>query len=129
MTTSVGLFLLIEKMNSLVFFCGEFLQAYKPLKTFIALVALEVWSNNDLISVTNPAGANLDAFMKWRNSDLVKRTKHDNAHLIRSVYATHSVSSRLELSSIICFCTCIVQHRTCVHMIYKTTVSQTRISL
>lgn len=59
------------------------LQAYKPLKTFIALVGLEIWSNRDLISVTPPAGANLDAFMKWRNSELVKRKKHDNAHLIR----------------------------------------------
>lgn len=59
------------------------LQAYKPLRTFIALVGLEIWSNRDLISVTPPAGANLDAFMKWRNSELVKRKKHDNAHLIR----------------------------------------------
>lgn len=59
--------------------------AYKPLKTFIALVGLEIWSNRDLISVTPPAGANLDAFMKWRNSELVKRKKHDNAHLISGI--------------------------------------------
>ncbi|XP_070689915.1 disintegrin and metalloproteinase domain-containing protein 28 [Pempheris klunzingeri] len=59
--------------------------AYKPLKTFIALVGLEIWSNGDLISVTPPAGANLDAFMKWRNSELVKRKKHDNAHLISGI--------------------------------------------
>uniref|UniRef100_A0A3B4TPN5 ADAM metallopeptidase domain 28 n=1 Tax=Seriola dumerili TaxID=41447 RepID=A0A3B4TPN5_SERDU len=57
--------------------------AYKPLRTFVALVGLEIWNNNDLISVTPPAGANLDAFMKWRNSELVKKKKHDNAHLIR----------------------------------------------
>uniref|UniRef100_A0A673CR70 Zinc metalloproteinase-disintegrin-like lachestatin-2 n=1 Tax=Sphaeramia orbicularis TaxID=375764 RepID=A0A673CR70_9TELE len=59
--------------------------AYKPLRTFIALVGLEIWSNRDLISVTPPAGANLDAFMKWRNSELVKRKKHDNAHLISGI--------------------------------------------
>uniref|UniRef100_A0A3B3U454 ADAM metallopeptidase domain 28 n=1 Tax=Poecilia latipinna TaxID=48699 RepID=A0A3B3U454_9TELE len=58
--------------------------AYKPLKTFIGLVGLEVWSNTDLISVTNPANANLEAFKNWRNSELAKRIKHDNAHLIRS---------------------------------------------
>uniref|UniRef100_A0A7N8X3V8 ADAM metallopeptidase domain 28 n=1 Tax=Mastacembelus armatus TaxID=205130 RepID=A0A7N8X3V8_9TELE len=58
---------------------------YKPLRTFIALVGLEIWSNGDLITVTPPAGANLDAFMKWRNSDLVKRIKHDNAHLISAI--------------------------------------------
>uniref|UniRef100_A0A4W6G888 ADAM metallopeptidase domain 28 n=1 Tax=Lates calcarifer TaxID=8187 RepID=A0A4W6G888_LATCA len=59
--------------------------AYKPFRTFIALVGLEVWSNGDLISVTPPAGANLDAFMKWRNTELVKRKKHDNAHLISGI--------------------------------------------
>ncbi|XP_030274310.1 disintegrin and metalloproteinase domain-containing protein 28 [Sparus aurata] len=59
--------------------------AYKPLRTFVALVGLEIWSNSDQITVTPPAGANLDAFMKWRNSVLVKRTKHDNAHLISGI--------------------------------------------
>ncbi|KAG7222164.1 hypothetical protein INR49_016736 [Caranx melampygus] len=59
--------------------------AYKPLRTFIALVGLEIWSNNDLITVTPPAGANLDAFKKWRNSELVKKKKHDNAHLISGI--------------------------------------------
>ncbi|XP_034396748.1 zinc metalloproteinase-disintegrin-like lachestatin-2 [Cyclopterus lumpus] len=58
---------------------------YKPLRTFIALVGLEIWSGQDMIPVTPPAGANLDAFMKWRNSVLVKRKKHDNAHLISGI--------------------------------------------
>uniref|UniRef100_A0A8D3B699 ADAM metallopeptidase domain 28 n=1 Tax=Scophthalmus maximus TaxID=52904 RepID=A0A8D3B699_SCOMX len=59
--------------------------AYKPMRTFIALVGLEIWSKADQISVTPPAGANLDAFMRWRNSELVKRKKHDNAHLISGI--------------------------------------------
>ncbi|KAM4576585.1 disintegrin and metalloproteinase domain-containing protein 28 [Odontesthes bonariensis] len=59
--------------------------AYKPLRTYIALVGIEIWSYMDLISVTSPAGANLDAFMRWRNSDLMKRKKHDNAHLISGI--------------------------------------------
>ncbi|KAM4746388.1 disintegrin and metalloproteinase domain-containing protein 28 [Anableps anableps] len=76
----------LTKMRQRIFEMVNFINmAYKPLKTFIGLVGLEVWSKNDLISVTNPAGANLDAFMKWRNSDLVKRTKHDNAHLISGI--------------------------------------------
>lgn len=58
-------------------------QAYKPLRTFVALVGMEIWSSGDQISVTPPAGANLEAFRKWRNDHLVKRKKHDNAHLIR----------------------------------------------
>lgn len=49
----------------------------------MALVGTEVWSSGDQISVTPPAGANLEAFRKWRNDHLVKRKKHDNAHLIR----------------------------------------------
>ncbi|XP_061907495.1 disintegrin and metalloproteinase domain-containing protein 28 [Entelurus aequoreus] len=58
---------------------------YKPLRTFIALVGLEIWSNGDLISITPPASANLNAFMNWRNSELSKRKKHDNAHLISGI--------------------------------------------
>uniref|UniRef100_A0A8C5NEX9 Zinc metalloproteinase-disintegrin-like crotastatin n=1 Tax=Gouania willdenowi TaxID=441366 RepID=A0A8C5NEX9_GOUWI len=59
--------------------------AYKPLQTFIALVGIEIWSNRDQISVTPPAGKNLNAFMNWRNSELMTRKKHDNAHLISAI--------------------------------------------
>ncbi|CAJ1068776.1 disintegrin and metalloproteinase domain-containing protein 28 isoform X2 [Xyrichtys novacula] len=59
--------------------------AYKPLNTFVALVGLEIWSKKDFISVTPPAGANLDAFKNWRKSDLNSRQKHDVAHLISGI--------------------------------------------
>ncbi|KAL2092452.1 hypothetical protein ACEWY4_012250 [Coilia grayii] len=58
---------------------------YKPLNTFIALTGLEIWTDSDKISVTPPAGATLDSFTKWRNSDLWKRKRHDNAHLITAI--------------------------------------------
>ncbi|XP_031426298.1 disintegrin and metalloproteinase domain-containing protein 28 [Clupea harengus] len=58
---------------------------YKPLNTFIALTGLEIWTDSDKISVTSPAGATLDSFTKWRNSDLRKRKRHDNAHLITAI--------------------------------------------
>ncbi|XP_008333884.1 zinc metalloproteinase-disintegrin-like batroxstatin-3 [Cynoglossus semilaevis] len=75
-----------NKLRKRIFEVVNFVNmAYKPLRTFIALVGLEIWSNGDQIAVTPPAGANLDAFMKWRNSELVKRTKHDNAHLISGI--------------------------------------------
>uniref|UniRef100_I3KGH4 ADAM metallopeptidase domain 28 n=1 Tax=Oreochromis niloticus TaxID=8128 RepID=I3KGH4_ORENI len=75
-----------KKMRQRIFEIVNFVNmVYKPLRTFIALVGLEIWSNGDLISVTPPAGANLDAFMKWRNSELVTRIKHDNAHLISGI--------------------------------------------
>ncbi|XP_041957666.1 disintegrin and metalloproteinase domain-containing protein 28 [Alosa sapidissima] len=58
---------------------------YKSLNTFIALTGLEVWTDSDKISVTPPAGATLDGFTKWRNSDLKKRKRHDNAQLITGI--------------------------------------------
>uniref|UniRef100_A0A3Q2WHJ5 ADAM metallopeptidase domain 28 n=1 Tax=Haplochromis burtoni TaxID=8153 RepID=A0A3Q2WHJ5_HAPBU len=75
-----------KKMRQRIFEIVNFVNmVYKPLRTFIALVGLEIRTNGDLISVTPPAGANLDAFMKWRNSELVTRIKHDNAHLISGI--------------------------------------------
>ncbi|XP_029916617.1 disintegrin and metalloproteinase domain-containing protein 28 isoform X2 [Myripristis murdjan] len=55
---------------------------YKPLNTFVSLVGLDVWSSRDLISVSSSADASLDAFINWRKTELVKRTKHDIAYLI-----------------------------------------------
>uniref|UniRef100_UPI0037E972E4 disintegrin and metalloproteinase domain-containing protein 28 n=1 Tax=Semicossyphus pulcher TaxID=241346 RepID=UPI0037E972E4 len=76
----------LEKLRKRMFEIVNFVNlAYKPLKTFVALVGLEVWSNGDLISVTPPAGANLNAFSKWRNSVLIKRKKHDNAHMVSGI--------------------------------------------
>lgn len=76
----------LTQMRKRIFEVVNFVNmAYKPLRTFIALVGLEIWSDRDLISVTPPAGANLDAFRTWRSSDLLKRKKHDNAHLISGI--------------------------------------------
>ncbi|XP_030647675.1 disintegrin and metalloproteinase domain-containing protein 28 [Chanos chanos] len=58
---------------------------YRPLNTFIALTGLAVWKQQDMISVTSSAGANLDKFTEWRNSELVKVKRHDNAHLISAI--------------------------------------------
>lgn len=81
---SLSMLFYLKILNKLCSLSAALLQVYKPLRTFIALVGLEIWSNGDLISITPPAGANLNAFMTWRNSELLKRKKHDNAHLIRS---------------------------------------------
>ncbi|KAL6113893.1 adam28 [Pungitius sinensis] len=58
---------------------------YKPMRTFIALVGLEIWSDRDLFTVTPPAGANLNAFMVWRNTELLNRKQHDNAQLLSGI--------------------------------------------
>ncbi|XP_069037538.1 zinc metalloproteinase/disintegrin-like HR1a isoform X1 [Lepisosteus oculatus] len=59
--------------------------AYRPQNTFIALTGLEVWTDQDKISVTEPAGQTLDQFTSWRNSQLVKSKKHDNAQLLTAI--------------------------------------------
>lgn len=58
---------------------------YKPLHTFVALIGLEIWTDADKIVVSTASGDTLTAFTKWRNDDLIKRKKHDNAHLITFV--------------------------------------------
>uniref|UniRef100_A0A8C9U7P9 ADAM metallopeptidase domain 28 n=1 Tax=Scleropages formosus TaxID=113540 RepID=A0A8C9U7P9_SCLFO len=50
-----------------------------------ALIGLEIWTDQDKISVTTPAGSTLDAFTNWRNNYLLKTKPHDNAHLISGI--------------------------------------------
>ncbi|XP_061117392.1 zinc metalloproteinase-disintegrin-like batroxstatin-1 [Conger conger] len=57
---------------------------YKPLNTFVALIGLEIWTDEDKSSVTAPAGATLNAFTTWRNK-MVKGKPHDNAQLLTAI--------------------------------------------
>lgn len=63
------------------------LQYYKPLNIRVALIGLEVWTNQDLISVSDNPHSTLAAFLSWRSKQLHK-LPNDNAQLITSV--THS---------------------------------------
>ncbi|KAK6468397.1 zinc metalloproteinase-disintegrin-like EoMP06 isoform X1 [Huso huso] len=75
-----------DAVRSRVFEILNFINVvYKPLRTFVALVGLEVWTDTDKIQVTAPAGQTLDAFTKWRNAELVKTRKHDNAQLLTAI--------------------------------------------
>ncbi|KAF7687655.1 zinc metalloproteinase-disintegrin-like crotastatin [Silurus meridionalis] len=76
----------VNKVRMRIFEIVNFVNAvYKPLNTFIALVGLIVWTDSDKIVVTAPAGQTLEKFTAWRNSELVKQQKHDNAHLITGI--------------------------------------------
>lgn len=76
----------IPALRKRVFEIINFVNAvYKPLNTFIALTGFEVWTDSDKASVTSPAGATLDSFTKWRNNDLRKRKRHDNAQLLTAI--------------------------------------------
>uniref|UniRef100_A0A8C3NGV3 Uncharacterized protein n=1 Tax=Geospiza parvula TaxID=87175 RepID=A0A8C3NGV3_GEOPR len=55
---------------------------YKAINTHVALVGLEVWTDGDKFPLSRDAGFTLEAFSKWRQSDLLKRKRNDNAQLI-----------------------------------------------
>nr|CAH65319.1 hypothetical protein RCJMB04_17j13 [Gallus gallus] len=55
---------------------------YKAVNIYVALIGLEIWTDNDKCSLSPIAGSTLDNFSKWRNSDLLKRKRNDNAQLI-----------------------------------------------
>ncbi|XP_032568444.1 disintegrin and metalloproteinase domain-containing protein 28 [Chiroxiphia lanceolata] len=55
---------------------------YKAISIHVALVGLEVWTDGDKRPLSRNAGITLDAFAKWRRSDLLKRKGNDNAQLI-----------------------------------------------
>lgn len=61
------------------------LQVYKAINIYVALIGLEIWTDNDKCSLSPIAGSTLDSFSKWRNSDLLKRKRNDNAQLITYV--------------------------------------------
>uniref|UniRef100_UPI0037E8A58C disintegrin and metalloproteinase domain-containing protein 8 n=1 Tax=Semicossyphus pulcher TaxID=241346 RepID=UPI0037E8A58C len=55
---------------------------YRPLNIRIMLVGLEIWTHRDQIVVDGQSETTLDNFLMWRQSDLLRRTKHDNAQFV-----------------------------------------------
>uniref|UniRef100_A0A194ARB5 Metalloproteinase (Type I) 2a n=1 Tax=Agkistrodon contortrix contortrix TaxID=8713 RepID=A0A194ARB5_AGKCO len=60
-------------------------EIYRPLNIQFALVGLEIWSNQDLITVTSVSDDTLEAFGDWRQTDLLNRISHDNAQLLTAI--------------------------------------------
>ncbi|KAK3573377.1 hypothetical protein QTP86_024601 [Hemibagrus guttatus] len=58
---------------------------YRPLNIRVMLVGLEVWSNRDRFDVSSDPGETLDRFLKWRQTELLPRKKHDNAQFVTGV--------------------------------------------
>ncbi|CAN9508681.1 unnamed protein product [Ophioblennius macclurei] len=55
---------------------------YRPLNIRIILVGLEIWTQEDFIEVDLDSETTLDNFLSWRQNDLLKRIKHDNAQFV-----------------------------------------------
>ncbi|XP_063629788.1 disintegrin and metalloproteinase domain-containing protein 12-like [Cydia splendana] len=55
---------------------------YAPLNIFIALVGVEIWSENDEIVLEEDGDATLNKFLHYRKTVLVTRIPNDNAQLL-----------------------------------------------
>ncbi|XP_052428928.1 disintegrin and metalloproteinase domain-containing protein 8-like [Carassius gibelio] len=58
---------------------------YRPLNLRVRLVGLEIWSNRNLIDVSDIPKVTLERFLLWRQDSLLKRKKHDNAQFVTGV--------------------------------------------
>ncbi|XP_029977646.1 zinc metalloproteinase-disintegrin-like jararhagin [Sphaeramia orbicularis] len=57
-------------------------KVYRALNIRIMLVGLEIWTNKNKMDVDLNSEATLDNFLMWRQTDLLKRVKHDNAQFV-----------------------------------------------
>ncbi|XP_066570617.1 zinc metalloproteinase-disintegrin-like berythractivase isoform X2 [Amia ocellicauda] len=57
---------------------------YRPLKTFLALTGLEVWTDQDKFVVEAAAGNTLGKFTDWGKANLQDK-RHDNAQLLTAI--------------------------------------------
>ncbi|XP_067397557.1 disintegrin and metalloproteinase domain-containing protein 20-like [Emydura macquarii macquarii] len=55
---------------------------YDPLGVRVFLVGLEIWTQNNLITLDNSISVLLSTFNKWREKELPSRLPHDAGHLI-----------------------------------------------
>ncbi|XP_060883770.1 snake venom metalloproteinase-disintegrin-like mocarhagin [Labrus mixtus] len=55
---------------------------YRTLNIRVMLVGLEIWSSGNFINVDDNSEIALDHFLMWRQSDLLRRVKHDNAQFV-----------------------------------------------
>ncbi|XP_057196287.1 disintegrin and metalloproteinase domain-containing protein 15 isoform X1 [Triplophysa rosa] len=55
---------------------------YRPLNVRVALMGLEIWSDQDKIKVDKSPTDTLNRFLDWRTRELLPRLRHDNAQLI-----------------------------------------------
>ena len=72
-------FIFFNKFCIFLFFSS---QMYIMLNIRIVLVGLEIWTNENLISMAGGAGDVLSNFVQWREKFLITRRRHDSAQLI-----------------------------------------------
>ncbi|XP_013929562.1 PREDICTED: zinc metalloproteinase-disintegrin-like VLAIP-B [Thamnophis sirtalis] len=58
---------------------------FRILNIHLALIGIEIWSNEDQIDVQPAASVTLDSFARWRETDLLPRKRNDNAQLLTGI--------------------------------------------
>uniref|UniRef100_A0A098M142 Metalloproteinase (Type III) 3d n=1 Tax=Hypsiglena sp. JMG-2014 TaxID=1550645 RepID=A0A098M142_9SAUR len=73
---------------------------YTVLRIHIALIGLEIWSDQDKIDVKSNSSVTLDLFGAWRKKDLLPRRRNDNAQLLTSIDFDGNTVGRAYVGSI-----------------------------
>ncbi|XP_060624575.2 disintegrin and metalloproteinase domain-containing protein 9-like [Anolis sagrei] len=55
---------------------------FSPLNIQVVLIGVEIWTSENPIDVTGPAGDVLSKFVAWRQNVLTKRPRNDVSHLL-----------------------------------------------
>uniref|UniRef100_A0A3B4AB59 ADAM metallopeptidase domain 8b n=1 Tax=Periophthalmus magnuspinnatus TaxID=409849 RepID=A0A3B4AB59_9GOBI len=79
----VELFVVVDKAEVNKF--PSFTSVYRSINTCIVLVGLEIWTTENLMDVDMSSEITLDHFLIWRQTDLLKRVKHDNAQFVTGI--------------------------------------------
>ncbi|XP_032869725.1 disintegrin and metalloproteinase domain-containing protein 28 isoform X1 [Amblyraja radiata] len=76
----------VEAVRSRVFEAVNHINLlYRPLRTHVALVGLEIWSRQDKINVLKDSDQTLKNVLSWRNQHLRPKQGHDNIQFITYV--------------------------------------------
>uniref|UniRef100_A0A2K5DSP8 ADAM metallopeptidase domain 15 n=1 Tax=Aotus nancymaae TaxID=37293 RepID=A0A2K5DSP8_AOTNA len=60
-------------------------QFFRPLNVRVVLVALEAWTQHDLVEISSNPAVTLENFLNWRRADLLPRLPHDSAQLVTGI--------------------------------------------
>ena len=57
-------------------------QLYRPINTYVALVGIEVWTEENKIEILENADTTMNNFLKYRRQEISPIFPNDNAQLI-----------------------------------------------
>ncbi|XP_073408877.1 disintegrin and metalloproteinase domain-containing protein 12 [Dendrobates tinctorius] len=75
---------------------------FRPLNIRVALVGVEIWSDEDKCAITQDPFISLHEFLDWRKLTLLPQKPHDNAQLVSGV---HFQGTTIGMAPIMSMCT------------------------